>query len=404
MLADDLGAISVSALEYPRVTGQCGVADSPAAGSWRRSTGAAQRGHRGGDRRSNQVRLAPVVARAGRPVLDGCAGDLDGAPVGIVLSAVTATDHGRVVGLAVIDRVEGTVTHQHDLDTIGLVAGSEWEPDQARSNAIGAFRHAQTVGINAGANDQCEGLGVACAVATIMDPRRAAPVGTVGVTCSIPEATRFMLPYAQLIARAITQRLFDGAAVADRTLLEYFVRARRRSRGPIIAINERDMLTNAAAVRLVHDDDQPKIWNWTTSRLRTGDGSLNTLRLGTRSVAVRCEAIVVGGETVGALLHLAEVVGPLQVVRDERARSSGEKTLGWDSLRTSELGIAALVADGLTNREIGARLFMSRHTVGYALRQIFRKLSIGSRIELARLVAEQAALGDQPNSPFDVVA
>jgi DNA-binding CsgD family transcriptional regulator len=94
----------------------------------------------------------------------------------------------------------------------------------------------------------------------------------------------------------------------------------------------------------------------------------------------------------------------LQVVRDERARSSGEKTLGWDSLRTSELGIAALVADGLTNREIGARLFMSRHTVGYALRQIFRKLSIGSRIELARLVAEQAALGDQPNSPFDVVA
>ncbi len=63
-------------------------------------------------------------------------------------------------------------------------------------------------------------------------------------------------------------------------------------------------------------------------------------------------------------------------------------SFGWESLRHSELGIAALVAEGLTNRQIGSRLFLSRHTVDFHLRQIFRKLGISSRVELTRLVVE----------------
>jgi DNA-binding CsgD family transcriptional regulator len=34
-------------------------------------------------------------------------------------------------------------------------------------------------------------------------------------------------------------------------------------------------------------------------------------------------------------------------------------------------------------------MFVSAHTVAFHLRQIFRKLSIGSRVELARLAVEQ---------------
>ena len=63
---------------------------------------------------------------------------------------------------------------------------------------------------------------------------------------------------------------------------------------------------------------------------------------------------------------------------------------GWESLRASELGIAKLVAEGLTNREVAARLFISPHTVDYHLRQVFRKLSIASRTELTRLVVQHA--------------
>jgi DNA-binding CsgD family transcriptional regulator len=62
---------------------------------------------------------------------------------------------------------------------------------------------------------------------------------------------------------------------------------------------------------------------------------------------------------------------------------------GWVSLTPGERAITGLVTDGLTNREVGERMFMSRHTVDFHLRQIFRKLDVTSRVALARLVAER---------------
>jgi DNA-binding CsgD family transcriptional regulator len=55
----------------------------------------------------------------------------------------------------------------------------------------------------------------------------------------------------------------------------------------------------------------------------------------------------------------------------------------------SELGVAHLAADGLTNREIGERLFVSPHTVNTHLRRVFAKLEVNSRVDLARLAAER---------------
>ncbi|MFD5318432.1 LuxR C-terminal-related transcriptional regulator [Streptomyces sp. NPDC127098] len=57
-----------------------------------------------------------------------------------------------------------------------------------------------------------------------------------------------------------------------------------------------------------------------------------------------------------------------------------------DALTPQELRIAELVADGLSSRQIAARLFLSPRTVEYHLYKIYPKLGIGSRTELARLV------------------
>jgi DNA-binding CsgD family transcriptional regulator len=64
------------------------------------------------------------------------------------------------------------------------------------------------------------------------------------------------------------------------------------------------------------------------------------------------------------------------------------ETNGWAALTTSELAVARLVAEGLTNREVAERLFVSPHTVSSHLRHVFTKLGITSRVELARVARD----------------
>jgi DNA-binding CsgD family transcriptional regulator len=297
---------------------------------------------------ADNVDLENQVARAGLPVIERLAEDLGDLAISIELTDERANVVGRVGG-----------AH-------ALAATLDWS-----------------------------GASVA---APIMDPSRDGPVGAVAVTCANPSASVLMLPYAQLAARTIAERIIDGAAVADRELLEQFLRARRRARGPILAVNSHELLTNAAAARLVQPDDHARIWAWALNAVESSDSTAHELELEIGAVAARCEPVRVGKSTVGVLVHLEEL--PSTTAEGGRGRTARRPTLGWESLRSSELGIAELVAEGLTNREIGARIFVSPHTVDCYLRQIYRKLSITSRIGLTRLFLEHAT----PSSRTAVLA
>jgi DNA-binding CsgD family transcriptional regulator len=56
-------------------------------------------------------------------------------------------------------------------------------------------------------------------------------------------------------------------------------------------------------------------------------------------------------------------------------------------LAKREADVARLVADGLTNKQIGARLFISERTVDSHVRSILNKLGVGSRAQIATWVA-----------------
>ena len=69
-----------------------------------------------------------------------------------------------------------------------------------------------------------------------------------------------------------------------------------------------------------------------------------------------------------------------------RSRPGKADASGLGALSQRELELARLVVDRKTNPEIAAALFLSQKTVESHLRNIFRKLGVSSRVELARAV------------------
>jgi DNA-binding CsgD family transcriptional regulator/tetratricopeptide (TPR) repeat protein len=73
-------------------------------------------------------------------------------------------------------------------------------------------------------------------------------------------------------------------------------------------------------------------------------------------------------------------------VKHRRARR------GWDSLTPAEAKISALVAEGMTNPQIAAQLFLSHRTVATHVSHILGKLDVRSRIDIAREVTDRRAV------------
>ncbi|WP_067486415.1 LuxR C-terminal-related transcriptional regulator [Actinomadura hibisca] len=79
----------------------------------------------------------------------------------------------------------------------------------------------------------------------------------------------------------------------------------------------------------------------------------------------------------------------------EELRAAGETSAApeadaLNSLTPQELRIARLVAEGASNKDVAARLFLSPRTVEYHLYKIYPKLGVASRTELVRHVAGDA--------------
>ena len=76
----------------------------------------------------------------------------------------------------------------------------------------------------------------------------------------------------------------------------------------------------------------------------------------------------------------------------ERVRRRSVETR--DELTAQEAQIARLARDGLSNAAIGARLFISQHTVAYHLRKVFSKLDITSRNQLGQVLPDSGPRKD----------
>jgi ATP/maltotriose-dependent transcriptional regulator MalT len=137
------------------------------------------------------------------------------------------------------------------------------------------------------------------------------------------------------------------------------------------------------------------------------------------SRALAGEALARAGQSDRAVAELERAAAAFDACGALRYRQRAERELGKlghrphrrtragktdgasvDSLTERELQVAQLVVDRKTNPEIAAQLFLSQKTVETHLRNIFRKVDVASRVELARAVerADRAATSRQSPS------
>jgi len=127
------------------------------------------------------------------------------------------------------------------------------------------------------------------------------------------------------------------------------------------------------------------------------------------SRALEGRALAAAGERLDAVAALRDAEHELDACGSTRVRDEMRRELrrlgaraeprgpaapgdsGIDALSKRELEIARLVTDRLTNREIAAALFLSDKTIESHLRNIFHKLGVTSRVEVARAVERERA-------------
>jgi DNA-binding CsgD family transcriptional regulator len=123
-------------------------------------------------------------------------------------------------------------------------------------------------------------------------------------------------------------------------------------------------------------------WPFELARIRLACGErLRRSRAGRESRPYLTAALETF-ERLGARPWAARAQNELRASGQSRPRAH---EYDRDALTAQEREIARQAGVGASNAEIAAQMFLSRHTVAYHLRKIYRKLGITSRTQLARI-------------------
>jgi DNA-binding CsgD family transcriptional regulator len=342
--------------------------------SWRRSADAGLVPHEIRAPYDPDVDADSRLRWAAAPAMAAVSGDLEGVGVALLL----ADGRGHVVERWATARTASA------MDRIGAAAGFVCDEGVVGTNSIGGALRIRGGSVVLGLEHFADGLTtVSCASSAVTDPLTGRLLGAVNMTCA-GRAYSAVMP--ALIGRVVHEtqlRLIGDSGVTATALHAAFLHVRRRAKGPIAVLDGRRMFVNSAGASIVQSADRAVLWDWAEPLLGTASmREASVIVLASGAQTVRCEAVYDGDGIAGAVVWLGTTGAPISV-----PNSSVDPATRWAMLTVSERSIAEHVANGLTNRETASQLYISAHTVDYHLRQIFRKLDLRSRVELARVVA-----------------
>jgi DNA-binding CsgD family transcriptional regulator len=312
---------------------------------------------------------------AAAPTMAAVSSDLAAVEVALLLT----DDRGHV-----IERWASASTASA-MDHIGAAPGFVCEEAVVGTNSIGGALRTRRPSVVLGFEHFADGLTeVSCAARAVTDPVTKQVLGVVNMTCA---GSAYSAVIPALIGRVVhetQQRLIGDCGVTASALHAVFVQTRRRAKGPIAVLDGRSMFVNSSGASIVQPADRAVLWAWAQPLLGTPSGrATSVIELSSGIQEVRCDAVYDGDFIAGAVVWLGTTGGPVPTLNP-----MPDSAAGLAMLTGAERSIAEHVANGLTNRETASVLFISAHTVDYHLRQIFRKLELRSRVELARVVAD----------------
>jgi DNA-binding CsgD family transcriptional regulator len=270
----------------------------------------------------------------------------------------------------------------HDEFPIAIVAAHRGRVDEARDRSRGAAARAEAAGIRVAQSGHGWVLGfvelsVGDPVAALPHLRRSyelrnALMHEPGMRVELGDLLEALIATGELDeARAILDLWERRAAAVDRA---WALAILGRGRGLLLAA-QGDVEAALASFEHALAEHARDVDPFSHARTLLALG--RTQRRAKRRGAARAtlEAALGGFEALGAPLWAHQT-------RGELARIGG-RTPSRDDLTEGERRIATLVAEGRSNKEVAAALFLTQRSVDTALTRIYRKLGVRSRSELA---------------------
>src|SRR4051812_20945957 len=326
-----------------------GAVPDPIHSSWARCAGA------GMDPDHVAVPFEPDIAVDSRlswaagPAMSAVSEALADEPVALLL----ADQDGHVVQRAV-----GSSRAADIMDGIGAAPGFLCREELVGTNSIGLALLTSSPNVVLGFEHYADNLTVvSCGSAPVVHPATGQHLGVLNITS---KAGAFHPALPALLDRVLAEtraRLTEEHGVPSAALRAAFLSARRKTKGPLIAVSGNTMFFNTAAgATLSSHLDRAAVWSWAEQQIHDHHGAAETtLSLSRGPRLARAVPVYDGASLAGALVS----IGPAPTSAPNALPVRGDETShGWSSLTEAERNIAQQVSRGLTNRETAALLFL----------------------------------------------
>jgi len=208
-------------------------------------------------------------------------------------------------------RWDGTPEIARLLDSIGFLRGADVSEEVYGTSSVSTLVTREPMWVR-GAEHFSAALGaLSTAGAEVTHPVIHRVVGSLHLVTAVDDDSPFALSWVRELVHELERRMLGASASDEQLLMDAFLREVLDGRHPVVAINSRTILTNAAAARIVGVEEQSVLWEH-ASRVTRGDAAGQDLLQVGRGLSLKasCRTVRDGDRVVGVVMKLRRTARP----------------------------------------------------------------------------------------------